>query len=899
MVTGKKDGAEERKALFLALTGEQKKEIWGRVDDIFSANAESTKVVDENNQAQRRDIDLYWQIADQVMVEYQLGPQPKEADPDRFGIPSAKEEAMRRHQEKIKKYDGSAAVYLENHWRELTGEDAKYHFAIADELQEMPPERAQYYVAEGEKHFTYDELHPQFHSIVDEKAMDFSSVEDYAKAVERYRKTSAENFSNANIIAQNILEQFNSGGDVDNAFPLYLYVKQFDPPDYQLLTFEQRMALIHAILIEANTRKAAQLAVLQLLMTTPDGDMEALLDRVKEKEYQLYTNLNNFLEDYAAEWMTFSLKLSFQALGHEESQRQINSILQVFGKADEPHRFGNGTHLFPYASPGLFRQFADITHSYDIELKDGQVHVKVSSDYTPLELFPGLAWFDNLGQYTKSGTFKPFDIVALEVLVPDEYQSVTTMPVFMPAIALEMVEDQQWDRQLSKWIDAGVIILGVALSILAPGTGFLFVADVAFTVWSVATTLVNDFRDKIEATDWGPTFLKYWDTIDFFVNLVGMGLFIYQMPALAKSMAKMLKTALPKLKNLSKKTFDYVSDFLKQLDDDIVRAEQAGAVDEIADAATRGRQSGSTCDADIQQPNRTDQPELNNKKGEDIPDKGEPENNSFEGDETGSKANEVEGESNVTFDAKKYTNQYTTSRQRKFHEEILAKLRKGEIDESMAKNLMEYNAKNPNGVRSIENAIAQFDSGKTLTETGHFRDPNVTPNKKPDWYETASAERKAAYDNRQKLRQNLNTPDGQQAHHPTPIELLGRNKTVQDAVENGYDINKTGSNVEPYSSKNPTHDVNGNPVSQGTHASHPNYTQEVSKLHDNFRREFRGDRYKPELWLDVFNKKLSKMIDNISGPGKSTKIDDLFKEQINPKAFYRETRKLYLQALNG
>ncbi|MGD1848448.1 MAG: hypothetical protein ACFB10_23905 [Salibacteraceae bacterium] len=625
LATGAKEGTEERKQLFLALKGKQKREVWGRVDTIFTANTGKDSVVDENNQALQADIDLYWQIVDQVMIEYQLGPQPQEADPDRFGDTSAKEKALKQFQNRINQYSGAAAIYLDNHWRELKGADSDLHFSIADELQKMPPERANWYVAEGEKHFTHEQLHPEFHSIIDDKTMDFSTVEAYNKAIAAYRKASQQNFDNALLNAEKTVATNQKG----NPFPVYMYVKQFDPPDYDLLTYHQRKTLIHAILIENIDNQSAQLAVLKLLTTTFDSELPQLVKEFQTDNYALYTNINEFLSDYASEWMTFSLKLSFHALGTEKSERQITELIKLFGDKENEDRFGNDTHLFPYASPGLFRQFADITHSYDITLEDGSINAKVSSDYAPADVLlattPSLLWLKSLKGYTKNKEFDPFDIVALEVLVPDEHQSVTTMPIFMPAIALQMVEDQQFDRQLSKWIDAGIIILGIALTVLVPGSGtLLFAADVAFTAWTVAATLVKDFRDKIEATEWGPTFLKYWDTIDFFVNLVGMGLFIYQMPALARSMAQMLKTALPKLKNLSKETFEFVTDFIKKLDDDIVRAEQAGAgqVDEIADATTQGQRTNTSAgkDPDVKP---GEEPEVQGTSQEEVPQQAE------------------------------------------------------------------------------------------------------------------------------------------------------------------------------------------------------------------------------------------------------------------------------------
>lgn len=73
-----------------------------------------------------------------------------------------------------------------------------------------------------------------------------------------------------------------------------------------------------------------------------------------------------------------------------------------------------------------------------------------------------------------------------------------------------------------------------------------------------------------------------------------------------------------------------------------------------------------------------------------------------------------------------------TSRQKKFQEEIDAKLKSGEIDEDMARKLVEYNQKNPSGTRSVDNAIGEFKAGKELGETGSFRDPSAGQKKLPD-----------------------------------------------------------------------------------------------------------------------------------------------------------------------
>lgn len=587
--TGKKEGHEIRKQLFLGLKGDKKREIWGRVDGIYSANTGRAAVADENGKAKQSDVDFYWQIVDQVMIEYQIGPQPKEADPMRFGDQSAKTKALKKHQKRIGKYDGVAAEYLEYHWRELTGKDADAHFAIADNLQAMDPIHAQYFVNKGKENLSYDDLYPEFHSIISDSDPQFSTVKNYKKAAADFWKASENNRKGAIQASKRTLNS------EENKTPTYLFVKQFTPPDFKVITYRERIDMVHAILLERKSPFEAQRAVTNLLSTMPDKEWQLFVIDIQLNEYALFYNLQDFMESQRQELTTLMLRLSFYIVGSDKAQQQITDLMGQFGKKEDDSRFGNNTNLFPYASPGLFRQFADITHSYDINLVDGKsISAKVSSDYAPLSATPlfFLSYFDG---YSKEKTFHPFDIVALEVLVPDENQSNTTIPVFMPAIALSLVQDDQFDAQLGKWIDAGLILTGVALTILAPGMGaFWLAADIVFTTWTVASTIINDFRDVIAATSWGPTFLKYWDLADFFINLVGMGLFIYQMPNLAKTIAQMLKAGLPKLKSTSVQTYNKVKEFVKHFDDDILRAEQAGAkqadglggatVDELAEA---------------------------------------------------------------------------------------------------------------------------------------------------------------------------------------------------------------------------------------------------------------------------------------------------------------------------
>ena len=65
----------------------------------------------------------------------------------------------------------------------------------------------------------------------------------------------------------------------------------------------------------------------------------------------------------------------------------------------------------------------------------------------------------------------------------------------------------------------------------------------------------------------------------------------------------------------------------------------------------------------------------------------------------------------------------TTSRQNKFETEVNQQLATGNISPGRAKDLLEYNRRNPSGKRTIEQVNQEFDAGKQLTDRGDFYDP--------------------------------------------------------------------------------------------------------------------------------------------------------------------------------
>jgi len=64
-----------------------------------------------------------------------------------------------------------------------------------------------------------------------------------------------------------------------------------------------------------------------------------------------------------------------------------------------------------------------------------------------------------------------------------------------------------------------------------------------------------------------------------------------------------------------------------------------------------------------------------------------------------------------------------TTRQRSFEVEVKQRVDTGDLDQSMADQLLEYNQRNPRGRRKVDEVIEEFRQGRKLTEGGDFYDP--------------------------------------------------------------------------------------------------------------------------------------------------------------------------------
>jgi len=118
---------------------------------------------------------------------------------------------------------------------------------------------------------------------------------------------------------------------------------------------------------------------------------------------------------------------------------------------------------------------------------------------------------------------------------------------------------------------------------------------------------------------------------------------------------------------------------------------------------------------------------------------------------------------------------------------------------------------------------------------------------------------------RNKLKGALNiTEKGIQAHHIIPVELIGKSKVVQEAIEKGFDFNGVVNGIGIKALKE-----------GGEHANHPAYTKNLMKKIENWAKDnpnYTGKEAKQ--FLESLSGKLKKVLKEKSVNG-GVKVNNL------------------------
>lgn len=164
---------------------------------------------------------------------------------------------------------------------------------------------------------------------------------------------------------------------------------------------------------------------------------------------------------------------------------------------------------------------------------------------------------------------------------------------------------------------------------------------------------------------------------------------------------------------------------------------------------------------------------------------------------------------------------------------------------------------------------------------------NTSPNKTPEW--ARGTEWEKYYKKRGDIESSFSGTKNadEEIHHLTTMQNL-EHDVVKKAVRDGEfkinDATANGKKVRRYSSETRTKKVGDDDLvsasKEGTHASHPNYTEGQRELLERFKRDYPEELLdgatgqKPAKFIEEMNKKLSSAIDDLST---DQIIDQLFK----------------------
>lgn len=180
----------------------------------------------------------------------------------------------------------------------------------------------------------------------------------------------------------------------------------------------------------------------------------------------------------------------------------------------------------------------------------------------------------------------------------------------------------------------------------------------------------------------------------------------------------------------------------------------------------------------------------------------------------------------------------------------------------------------------------------------------LSPDTTPEWLADAPPKVQEAYKKRGSLRKNMETPDLEEAHHINPMGLMADNPALQTAVQHGYPMNSpsNGINLKRYSSKTSkiekTGEVYASPT--GVHASHPNYTNGLRKVYNDFNLTYlegadealKGPMAKK--WAELVTSDTRELIKKKCLKGKPhIKVDELFEAGTSADNLYKEVEKKF------
>lgn len=301
--------------------------------------------------------------------------------------------------------------------------------------------------------------------------------------------------------------------------------------DMSVLPLDKREQMIRQIGGFTYINGPAENAVAKLINSTPAGE--------QAKKLQTWLSLSGLLpvfessisgENYTAYQSALRL-LYFNAMSIEQTAEKIGEFTEKTNAVNTNKSYeelAQQDHIFYWLSPGFISQFEYHFHRFnfmDMEIND---EGRLTFTYWHTAMF-----------FTGPETpidLDPFEMVMVKFITSGEsVNAAAGETVYMPAINLLALYNQQWNQEAFATIDVALMFAG-GIGLLSKASKMQKLIAALDLALGAAAIVINDYRAKIAETEGGRKFLEAWDTVNGVIAIYGLARTVMAMPQLFRNL---------------------------------------------------------------------------------------------------------------------------------------------------------------------------------------------------------------------------------------------------------------------------------------------------------------------------------------------------------------------------